>query len=149
MDTVISSPEGKLLSRLKDEFDNGEVRLSEGSSIFREINQSFPFIGSSINWAKVPNSVDEKADAEDYFPSATSFIERITARMGFNDSDTIIVVGDSAMELALSLSLGTFKGHLEDFLIMPQHTYIVSPDVSWCACFRMEGNMSFGFRPVR
>lgn len=134
--------------RLSDELDNGEIRINEGNSIFEEINKSFPFIGSSIDWAKVPYSIDDNADAEDYFSSATSFLERITNRMGFNDSDAIIVVGDSAMEVALSLSLETLKRHLEDFLILPQHTYIVSPDVSWCVCFRMEGNMSFGFRPV-
>lgn len=144
---VHNAPQERLLSDMEPEIALGKITISEENSIFDKINNFFPFNGSSIDWANVPNSVDEKPDAEDYFVSARYFLEKIIDKIALKDEDVIVVVGDSAVGVALTLTVGDLKKHLDALLTMPQHTYVVSPDISWCICFRMEGHMSFGLTP--
>ena len=145
--TSQNAPQSQLLFAMKPEIALGKIVVSDENRIIQAINNSFPFVGSGIDWKNVPGSIQEESSVDDYFSFARSFLEKAADRIGLEETDVVVVVGDSAMGVALSLTIEDLRKYLDEILLMPQHTYIVSPDVRWCICFRMEGYVGFGPEP--
>ena len=118
--------------------------------VFGRLQNMFPVGGSKIAWSRVPGSAVETADTSDgdsYLSAAESFFDRNLAGHGLSDEVEILVVGDSAMDGAVRMSLSSLRSCLGIVLGMPQHTYVLPQDAEWCFVFTMEGDLCFGYSP--
>jgi hypothetical protein len=114
---------------------------------FRLLEQRFPLAGSKIDWTRVPRSIVVEADPQDadsQLRHATSLLLDVTAAEGIADERVVVVIGDSAMEDAVSLPLAVLRAAMPAFLALPQHLYVLPEDGSWCLSFTMEGDVAFG-----
>lgn len=109
-----------------------------------DIDEKFSFIGSKIDWSEVLHHFHRRVERLQYSVSVNEFFNRFVLAAGLGEKDKLIVVGDSALDAVLVFSVNTLRKYLVDVVSLPQHTYIISQDVCWCACFTMEGDMDFG-----
>lgn len=146
-----NAPQEQLLAILSEHIVSGQVTASTEDAEYytKELIQGFspyfPYEGASIYQDGNPNP-------DPYFPYfefARKFFEQVVKEVGLNETDFLVVVGDNAMDVALSLPLELVRRYLDDLLNMPQHAYIVPRDVAWCLCYRMEGDMGFGFNTTK
>ncbi len=140
------TPGQELLQDLSSDIECGNIIVSDDfDQWFDKIWKNFPFTGSKIAWSKVPESIELEIDKKDYEESIVSFFINITHKAGVDESDVLVVVGDSSMNFSLQSHKDTLSKILLYIVSMPQHTYIIPIDSSWCLCYTMEGYMSFGF----
>ncbi len=153
--------EEELLQALQSDINSGSIRvISESQQYADLISQNFPFVGNKIDWSKVPGHTVAQLDwrkgymhAEksieklEYIDAIFSFFDNILRKTHTPDVTDLIVLGDGTMDIALQLPAGILRKHLLDVVELPQHTYIIPPDVSWCLTYTTEGYMDFGFRP--
>jgi hypothetical protein len=153
--------EDELLQKMGSDVATGSIQIVQDSQQFVSlISQNFPFVGSKISWSRVPDHIVSQVEWQDDFSQTENKTEISTyadAILGFfdnamkatqsADNADIIVLGDSAMNIALHLSAGTLRKYLLDIVDLPQHTYVIPPDASWCLTFTLEGYMDFGFSP--
>lgn len=145
-----------LETELHDELRNicgkGELEFQASSEgYFVLLEQRFPLIGSKIDWSQVPTSIERRfdvLDSERHADAAAAFMEEISASQNFAPETRIVVIGDSAMEGAVVLSLQVLRACLRSFVMMPQHTYVTNAEASWCMAFTMEGDLCFGRAPT-
>ncbi len=119
---------------------------------FGEVQRRYPVIGSKIAWSQVVGAVVESAainDGDAYLAAAESFVDRSRAIHRLSDKEEVVVVGDSAMDGALRMSLESLRRCLGVVLGMPQHTYVLAQNADWCFVFTMEGDLCFGFAPPK
>ncbi len=147
------TPEEELLEEIRREYPepNGEVVVHPSSDeYFRTLERRFPVVGSQIAWSRVPGarvqSLDT-VDSERYFDQAEEFAREVWAAEDLDRERPVMVIGDSAMEVALEMSPRALMQCLRNILRMPQHTYVLAPDASWCMVFNMEGDVCFGYAP--
>ena len=140
----------ELLEQMHKDIVAGKVVLSEvADQVYADmIYQYYPFIGSKINWSMVSGHFHEKISVERFRESIHGFFNKIVQLQQLSQENTVIVVSDSAIDVALVLSVDPLQTYLEDIISLPQHTFVVPKDVSWCACFTMEGDMDFGIHAV-
>jgi hypothetical protein len=124
------------------------MEAGDSSPFFEQLGKAFPVIGSKIDWARVPGSIerveeDEAVQREQF----TKFFDE--AMQTFRLSGDVVYVGDSATDFALAGSVDCVRRALPELLTVPQHHYLLGPDCSWCMCFTMEGDMGFGFHHRR
>lgn len=145
------TPEDELLEELRPERAKAEIRVESSSMPYFELLQSrFPVCGSKIDWDKVPGAMVQRMeliDSEQYFDEAERFLEKVLAEKRLDTEREVVVIGDSAMEYALKMPPKTLALCLRRILRMPQHTYVLRPDGSWCMTFTMEGDACFGHAP--
>lgn len=148
----MSGYEQDLLAALGGRFPSqGAFRIDpDAAKYVVRLQAMFPFVGSQIDWEKVPGAVSRSVDASDtaaYRKQTKELISDARRLGGLDDETRIIVVGDSQLEVAIELSLRQFEDALDDFLDVPQHTYALAPDASWCLALTMEGYLDFGRSP--
>lgn len=145
------TPEEELLEDLQREHPAPEIAVEPSSdAYFALLQRRFPVRGSKIDWDRVPAARVRRADladSEKYFEEASAFAEEVWSSEQLDPALLVVVVGDSAMKSALSMSLQTLRSCLPGILRMPQHTYVLPPDASWCMVFTMEGDLCFGHAP--
>lgn len=136
--------EEELLSDLELLVKKGEIVVEPSSDgYFSELESRFPILGSKIDWDEVSGSEQEQASAEAYASDCQRFFDEMVNRFGL--SGKCIVIGDSAVEIALVMSVEILQCNLQKIVSVPQHHYILANDYSWCMSFTMEGDMAFGF----
>lgn len=126
--------------------DNGLVVPSGTSSeIGNKLYASFPFLGSKVDWAALPLSIER----QDYEQSSQmeSFIEFFNEmRDQFDLSGNVLYLGDDRTDVVLKSSMQVFSEILRTLLDVPQHNYFIDEKFRWCMCFSFEGDMAFGYR---
>ena len=142
------TPEHELLEEIRPERERAELTVEPSSMPYFELlEKRFPVHGSKIDWDKVPGAVVQAmqlSDSELYFKEAGSFLEEILVKEQLDGEVQVVVVGDGAMECALRMPLKILASCMRRILRMPQHTYVLVPDGSWCMVFTMEGDACFG-----
>ena len=145
------TPEEELLAELRREYAIEEVEVEPSSvDYFRRLEERFPMWGSKIDWDHVPRSRTlhlETSDSEVYFNQAEALANEIWSAAKIDFDRQVVVIGDSATEVALKMRLQVLQSCLRRILTMPQHTYVLAPDASWCMAFTMEGDVCFGYAP--
>lgn len=127
----------------------GAAPVTESSSqaYFALLQTRFPTLGSKIDWGRVPGALTERVDVLDpaaYRRAGATFFEKIRADHDLLDDLDVVVVGDSAVEMAVHVPVRLMRTCLSLFLDLPQHTYLLPRDGAWCASFTMEGDLCFG-----
>lgn len=140
--------EGELLQDLDNEIRAGAISIGPDSAeYFSKLAACYPVLGSKIQWSKVPSSIEQSEPLDDLQEKAFSdFFGRMITLHKL--SGPAIYMGDSAVNFALLSSVEEFSRKLSVLLQIPQHHYFVARDFSWCIVFSLEGDMSFGYRPV-
>ncbi len=135
--------EKELICDLDKIIDISKIYIEKSNDkYFANLAKIFPVLGSKINWKKVPESIEEDVQSDDFL-SQIIFFKKICEK--FNLSEECIVIGDSAIDIAMLMSIDVLNLCLMKIIEIPQHLYVVSKDYSWCFSFTMEGNMAFGF----
>ncbi len=146
------TPEQDLLEALRADIAAGDVVVRRPDDAFvAVIQERYPFSGSQIDWSRVPGAVVRHEDptaSELFFGEAERFLDGIVQSEGIGADQQVVVLGDSAMAFALVTTLGVLARWLADVLALPQHTYVMAPDGSWCFVFTMEGDLCFGHPPA-
>lgn len=139
-------PYGDFLAQCAPLVASGAIRRVSESDLVARIRSRLPFSGSKIAWSKMRNVLSKRVPGGDLVQQGIR--DFVGEALGFLPVNAgLMVVGDSAMTEALIMTKETLMdvaGHLFD---LPQHTYIVNPEVDWCLVFSMEGWMDFGFLP--
>jgi len=138
--------EEELLSELRSLISNGKIKVEDDSSkYFLELSQSYPTFGSKIDWDEIENSEVEDATGEDCDSQFVLFFKKIIRENQLQGE--CIVIGDSAVSMALTTDVNTLSFVLLDIIEIPQHHYILAKDLSWCMAYTMEREMAFGYKP--
>lgn len=136
--------EEELLSEFELSVKNGDIIVDPSSdSYFSELELRFPILGSKIDWDAVSGSEREQASADAYASDCQHFFDKMMRRYGL--SGQCIVIGDSAVEVALIMPVGIMQFNLQKIVSVPQHHYVIANDYVWCMSFTMEGELAFGF----
>jgi hypothetical protein len=145
------SPEEELRDEIQHKHSEAGITIEVSSEpYFEALQRHFPVRGSKIDWDKVPGARIRQADTvsrEEHFDKAMAFTEEILETERLDRECHVTVIGDSAMEGALKMRLWVLRSLLDSILRMPQHTYVLGPDTSWCLVFSMEGDLCFGYAP--
>ncbi len=111
--------------------------------IFLSVMKTYPYSGSKIDWSGVPGAIEEYEPNPDLHSFRFStFFDGMCLRFGLSGSVTY--VGDSATDGAIEGSVDAFQKILAVIFDIPQHHYFVGPNLAWCMCMTMEGDMAFG-----
>lgn len=143
--------QAKLLEKIKISPSAERITTSveDDKKYFDAIWQFFPFVGSKIDWLQVPHSFYEQIDRDNYHQSIHGFLDQIIDKTNVLENDLVVILGDSVLDVAITMPVSVLSEYLDDIVRLPQHTYIVPQNLSWCATYTMEGFMDFGFRPTR
>ncbi len=147
------SPEEELLEELQRKLSSAGSQLEvqpSSAEYFVVLQERFPVYGSKIDWESVPGARIESidtADSENYFERAEIFANEVWNAEGIDCERSVVVIGDSAMDVALKMPLHALRSCLRRILAMPQHSYVLASDASWCMSFTMEGDVSFAYAP--
>jgi hypothetical protein len=141
------TPEDELLEDLRREFPGAEIVVDPTSHEYVDVVQRrFPFLGSKIDWDRVPRSqVRRVSDVTRFMDEAVAFTLEVMASERLDREVQIAVIGDNAMDVTLRMSPSTFRRCLRTILDMPQHTYVLALDGAWCLVYTMEGDLCFGY----
>ena len=127
---------------------NNDVKVVELSeSYFSKLAEEFPLYDSKIDWDKVPDSILEHNPDINDVSSWCEFFRKVVKEQ--NLSGNVVYINDSAFDCAYIFPIDAVVSHISDILEFPQHHYFVNENLTWCFSFTMEGEMAFGFKPVK
>ena len=133
--------EDELLLSLTNKIGKNSFIVKESSDeYFMKLASFFPVLGSKINWKKVVDSIEETCSDSYNF---IDFFADVCKK--FNLKGDCIVIGDSAIDCAIIMSIDTLRDCLTSIIEIPQHHYFIADDFSWCISYTMEENMAFGY----
>lgn len=138
----------ELLEDIAEFIKEGDITI-EGASCqyFTALNDLYPTICARIDWSKIPGAIRREAGRDTYVQDCIRFLERM--REKYLLSGECVVIGDGAINVAISGPIETLAPVLERVLAYPQHHYIVPRDYSWLMAFTFEGDMFLGFLPAK
>lgn len=124
----------------------GSVELLQDERPFIDlIEKNFPFVGSKIDWDRVPGAVTKKLNAQSFVSECLEFLKDRLKQTAISQSAKVVVLGDSAMEQAVATHAGMLETLMPEVLELPQHTYVIALGGEWCMTFTMEGYADFGY----
>jgi hypothetical protein len=147
MDNVMTFEE-EFQELFRQRINNNDVKIVEVSeNYFSKLAEEFPIYGSKIDWDKVPDSNIEYNPYINRVASLCNFFRKVIKEQKL--SGNIVYINDSAFDCAYIFPLDTVVSHISDILEFPEHHYFVNEDFTWCFSFTMEGEMAFGFKPIK
>lgn len=116
------------------------------------LRRTFPVSTSGVRWEALPNvrhraPEDPRVPIPDKADALRGFLLEFGSAAGLGQDDRCVVFGDGATEIALELP---FRDLLELFPLLfslPQASYVLTPDATWCFAFTFEEEMYFGASP--
>ena len=143
-----NAPQTLLLDQMNQDLLSGNIVVSDDSHLFFDkITRHFPLEGSKIAWARTLGHIGQMIDYDNYENSVTRFSNLFVSAAELTNNDIVVVVGDSALDVSLTMPIDLLCKYLINIVGLPQHTYLMSRDAYWCACYTLEGSMDFGFSP--
>ncbi|WP_191487520.1 hypothetical protein [Pseudomonas sp. FEN] len=116
------------------------INPKEHDELIFSIKRNFPFSGSKIEWSKIENPLNFNEKNKD---NAFSKI----AQKSIESAREIIFIGDSLTHFGYKIKNTDISLALAEIFEIPQHSYIFPQDLSWIACFSMEGDINIGESP--
>ena len=144
------------LHLVQEGIQTGIIKIEEQDAQYvNTIERRFPFFGSKIDWDEIPSSLffdltslkNNKNAHNSMLKEGFKTIYQTVLEMGLNEDQEIIIVGDSIFDIALRMPLGKLPELYWELFELPQHTYIIPPDASWCINFTFEHELFFGVAP--
>lgn len=149
---IEESYEEEMLRRLAVPIAEGKIEVIDDLNAYlAALEASFPFIGSKVDWSKVPGAitvlVDEHGVREDIGNDFAFFLKSIVDSQHLDGP--IVFAGDGPMEIVFRSSMNDMLSWIPVLSEIPQHRYVFPyPVVSWCAQLSLEGDMDFGYSPL-
>lgn len=75
------------------------------------------------------------------------FLLEFGSAAGLGQDDRCVLFGDSVTEVAFELSFGDLLDLFPSIFALPQATYVLTADASWCFAYTFEGDMYFAKSP--
>ena len=130
--------------KIDELIEKGLIKIIDDEGYYIDLlEKKFPFVGSKIDWNRVPNSTSSKCQG-DFIEEGYLFFEDCLEKGYILLRENIVIVGDSFMENALETKVENLTNILRLLLKLPQHTYIFDKECRWCLSFTMEGYFDFG-----
>jgi len=150
--------ERQLLGDLEAEISAGAVALIEDAvPLYEKLLEVFPHRAARIDWGRVPGAVHldgppERATSNFQLREPATelreFWGRVRLTYNIGNETEVIVLGDGLVSFALRLRVKILTDHLVDILSIPQHTYVVPVDFSWCFHYTVEDEAYWGVAPT-
>lgn len=136
-------------SFLSTELEKGIVTyLDDSHSLFQAIMTNYPITFNRIDWDLIPH---ESYHIEEKYPDNKEVISLIVSGIvreeGLDMTQQVKVCFDGYTSGALSMPLTLFLKHAAEIFTIPQHTYVLPQDVSWCLNYTFENFIYFGYSP--
>lgn len=138
----------ELLEEIAEFIEKGNITVERSSDrYFTALNALYPTACSRIDWSKIPGTIQRQAGRDSYVQDCICFL--VEMREKYLLFGECVVVGDGAINVAISGSIETLAPALELILAFPQHHYLFPRDYSWLMAFTFEGEMFLGFLPLK
>lgn len=138
----------EIVDKLRSCYDPGQiVILNDNSGFFDEIEKNFVIGLNRIDWIKNSYEFEAKIDLKDDLNAKVnilSFFQKVKNIMGIDDEVIVQIGGDEALDKVYELPLYMLEANVLDFFSLPQHTYVVPTDFSWCVNYTFEDILYFG-----
>jgi len=122
--------------------------VEDADSIVSEIEASFVFSGSKIDWNKTQGHRQYYLgrDCPNEFNAITDFIRAFNIDKTIEASDSLVYINDSSIDFAVKLKPAQFYPFLQLALNnIPQHHYFFAQKEKWCLVISMEGDVDFAY----
>lgn len=134
----------KLLAELHERIKSREIRVIDDNAVFfSEIREGFPQGFNRINWSKTPHNFDSILSGKDFKEKIIYFVSDFLEKNNLTMDGSVIYFGD-AIDIALEISLDCFYLISDRLFAVPQHSYVIDKDVSWCFNHTFEDEMYIG-----
>jgi type III secretion system FlhB-like substrate exporter len=118
---------------------------ADSTKYFDKVESVFPVDMNRIAWEKVVNRIEEfPGKSLNELEELKKFITNFINKYNITLAKKVIYFGDN-INIAIQMSLETFLNNLDIFCTIPQHTYLIPEDISWCFNYTFEGYLYFGF----
>ena len=141
-----TTPHTDLMQELAELNLTSQVRLCSSheedglvAEFSRKFPSTFPHEGSAVYVPAGP-----RGQWDDYIMRAKKLLKDAVEISGRSCNEEIAVLWDQNGYPALSVPASLLIAHLDLFVSMPPHMYVIPFDVTWCVCYRMEGDMGYG-----
>lgn len=137
-----------LLRVLSEPLEHGLIsRVADVDPLFDALGRSFPTLGNSIDWKRVPRAISAGGLwLEDAAEKFSLFVAALVAKEKLTGSAHILC--DSVDNAAFGGELDKLLPWLRFIAELGENTYVIpGPEVTWCAHLSFEGWMDFGFAP--
>jgi hypothetical protein len=144
----------ELLSGLSADIQADIINVSQSDAdVFSHLSAKFPVRASGITWELVPEhrckqSPRPKPSIEDYLHSISAFLGQFAEAAQIAPDDNVWLVGDGITDVAFRLSFTILLKHVRQFFSMPQSSFVLKHDYSWCFCYTFEDDMYYGKSPL-
>lgn len=147
--------QSEYLDTIKDEIQRGIIKIEKDDQYFSILEDMYPVVGSGIAWDEVPDALfldleGLKENREVYDAALQKGFAEIIQRiqgLEIDEDQEVVVLGDNIFNVALRIPLKKLSDVYRGIFDLPQHTYILPPDASWCINFTFEHRLYFGKAP--
>lgn len=154
---VSNALEEELLLELAHWIRTGEIQVErDNQPFFDRVDEAFPISFSRIDWSAVPGAdvlppprtrEQGNIDLGAHMPAIRAFLQKAENVLGIDAETMVLVLGDGQMDTVLRMRYDLLCEHLEEILGLPQHTYVIPEDASWCINYTFEDDLFFGVSP--
>jgi hypothetical protein len=141
--------EEELLQRLSD-----DIRLStivvhpSDASFYAKIKAKYPTHTFGIKWNELPFHRSFGAQPGRSPDQKTILLQGALRQFAedakISPNENVYVIGDGVLTVALEMPFSVLLTHAVPIFIMPQHTYLLKQDYSWCFRYSFEGHIDYG-----
>lgn len=127
--------------QLSELLATGEVTLvDEDEPYYTKLASRFPWRFGRIAWDEAGVCISEHCTDELVLER---FFSRVRSEIGYALVDPLIILGDN-MYFGVMTQWRSIVLVLGSITSLPQHLYVVPPDVSWCVNYTFEDDLYYG-----
>lgn len=141
--------EEDLLRRLFDEIRQFRIIVhADDAPFFTKIKAHYPTHTFGIKWHKLPihrsfNS-EHGMSEDEHVVFVKGALKQFAEDANILPSETVYILGDGVLTVVLEMPLSVLLDHAELIFRLPQHTYVITHDYSWCFRCSFEGHVDYG-----
>lgn len=143
------------LYSLQEDIQKGIVKFEDDEQYFDNLQSKFPVVGNGIAWNKVANHLffdlerlkDDQILYSKVLEESWLAIMQALRELEIDEMQEVIIIGDNVLDVALRIPVGKINALYKAIFDLPQHTYILPEDASWCINYTFEDRLFFGLAP--